>query len=186
MAGKKSPGVGRNEGANLPDQAAVRAALAMEILDQEKMADLRELRKRHRKGAEKHGIVLKDLDDLYKMKDMSDEEVVTWFKRKFNTLGAVFQKMTEQFDLFAPRKGAPERIAAFRHQGMMAGLAGKDPVPPPGLAGDESNEWLEGHKEGHSARAEAWAAQQEEAAAARKAAGSPPTEEHDPDAETQH
>lgn len=161
---RKSPGVGR-DGDNLGDPAAYRNALAMEVLDKERIAAATELRKRHRKGYEKHGVVLADLDDLYKMKDFTDEEIITWFKRKFNALGAVFQKVAEQFDLFAPKKGAPERIAAFRHQGMMAGISGKDAAPPPGLAADESNEWMEGHREGHSARALAWAEQQEEAQA---------------------
>ena len=100
---RKSPGVGR-EGDNLGSQAAYRNALAVEILDKEKIAEATEIRKRHRKGHEKHGVVLADLDDLYKMKDMAFSEIVVWFKRKFNALSAVFDLGT-QFELFTPTKG---------------------------------------------------------------------------------
>lgn len=160
--GRSSPGVGRNEGANLADPAAIRKALAIEVLDKERIKAATEMRKRHRKKAEGQGVVLADLDDLYKMKDMGLSEIVIWFRRKFNALGAVFQELGAQYELFTPAKGAKEVKAAHRHAGMMAGLAGKDALPPPGLEPAESNLWLEGHKEGHAARAEAWAEHQEE------------------------
>lgn len=172
---RKSPGVGR-QGDNLASQAAYRAALAVEILDKEKIAAANEIRKRHRKGHEKNGVVLADLDDLYKMRDMAFSEIVIWFKRKFNALGAVFDLGT-QFDLFTPTKAGKLDLAAFRQAGMMAGLHHKDRDPPPGLAGEEMNVWLAGYDEGYEARLAAWQAQQEEEAEARakaKEASGPP------------
>ena len=151
----KRPKRNEGHGDNLPDHAAIRLALAIEVLDQEKAAELREARKRHRKHAQGNNIDLKDLDRLYALRDSSASDVERFFRRTWNMVGAVFTDLGEQFDLFAPRAAAPARKAAHRHLGLMAGLIGKPADAPPGLTASDLNEWLEGHHEGADTRARA-------------------------------
>lgn len=155
MGKRASPGVGHNAGSELPKQADFRFHLAMEVLDQEEMAKIRERRKKHRKGAEGKGIVVEDLDRLYKMKDLTPDEVLHWFKRQWNALGSLFSDLNEQFNLFAPKPSAPEERAAFEHAGFMAGIQGKPAVAPPNMVGDNLQKWMKGHGEGAAFRVEA-------------------------------
>lgn len=150
---RASSGVGH--GANFAEPSAILAALATEVLQKEKMDELREQRKRSRKRAEANGVVLADLDLLFKKRDEPLSEIEGWFRRQFATLGAFFTDLPAQFDLFAPKPAAPERRAAFRHAGKMAGLKGEDGTPPPNLEGDELNQWMDGHAEGADARSNA-------------------------------
>src|SRR5437899_3831394 len=93
---RASPGIGHGD--NLPDSAAVRAALATEVIFQQKKEALREQHKRARKGMEANGVPLADLDTLYKLRDEPDSEIEAWFRRKFAVLGAVFSSLGEQVD----------------------------------------------------------------------------------------
>ncbi|MBU0801417.1 MAG: hypothetical protein KKA05_10520 [Alphaproteobacteria bacterium] len=146
--GKRSPGVGHNSGAPLAKKENILRALAIEILDKERIQELQEVRKLHRKSAEGQSIVLEDLDRLHKMKDMSGAEIEIWFRRQWNTMGSFFSALFEQYELFAPKAGAPEVEAANRHLGQMAGLTGKPGTPPPQLVGRDQQIWLEGYGDG--------------------------------------
>lgn len=129
-----------------------RHALAMQALLGAEKDKMRERHKRIRKSIEAKGVILKDIDEAYRMKDMSDDEVIMWFKRKAASLGALFTGIVEQFDIFAPKANPTDRKLAFRHIGLMAGLDGKPATAPPNLAGADLNDWLEGHAEGAESR----------------------------------
>lgn len=151
MGKKSSSGIGHN--GDLPSQGAFRVALATEIIFDEHKKVLRERHKRARKGYEKNGIVLSDVDFLFKHKDDTEAEIENLFRRMWNAAGSHFGALAQQFDLFT-QKATGERKAAFKHKGLMAGLKLEDNTPPGNLLPDEQNEWLEGYNEGRDARDE--------------------------------
>lgn len=142
---KNKPGVGHN-GA-LPEYADLRAALAMEVLFNEKKKLLNEQHKRAKKGIGEKGITVEDVKELYGLKDMNEAEIEQYFRRKLHLAGALSTSLAQP-DLFK----SPTKQAAFRHLGLMAGLEGKPPIAPPTAVGDDMNQWLEGHAEGADSR----------------------------------
>jgi len=152
-APRKSPGVGRGE--NLASHEAINNALAMEVLDQEALETVREIRKRHRKNAEQNGVALSDLDDLYKSRDEPISNIVAMIRRKIHYLGSVFHPLRAQTDLFMQASASPEDQHAAKHVGKMAGLKGDPCSPPPALGGEDAQLWIDGHHEGATARAAA-------------------------------
>lgn len=150
---RASPGVNRNL-PNTPEPDAILRALAAEMADQGALIAIRERRKEHRKAAELEGVNLKELDDLYKSRDMTAEEIEAAFRRKWAHFAAVFTSLSDQLDLFVA-KAAPETRAAYGHAGRMAGLAGKACEPPDGLVGEPLQEWLGGWHSAASARSTA-------------------------------
>lgn len=145
---RKSPGIGHNSEI---DSGNVLRALATEILDQKAMEEIRERRKRNRKRAEGNGVPLAHLDRLYRMRDEPLSEVENFFRQSWAVMSAFFKPLREQYDLFAPKPEAPERQAAARHAGLMAGVAGLECKPPPNLSGDDQVEWTSGWHEGNEA-----------------------------------
>ena len=149
---RASPNPGR-DGSNGPAPDDILNALALEIIDQDQMALLRDRRKAHRKSAEGKLVDLKHLDRLYKMRDEPASEIEKMFRSMFTHMSAFWDDLT-QLDLFV-RKSTKEAKAAFGHHGMMAGLKGEDECPPPNLTPEESNEWMQGYDKGATARANA-------------------------------
>lgn len=151
--GRKSPGVGHNsDGALQSKPARIRHHLAIKVLDQEEMDKLRERIKAHSKAAQGDHIPAEDLTRLFKMMGMTATEVEIWMRRQWHVFAAFFTDLGDQFDIFAPKPAASEVRAAYRHHGMMAGIKGEACEPPPTLAGDERQQWIEGHHEGTTAR----------------------------------
>lgn len=143
---RASPGIGHNSEI---DNGNVLRALATEILDQKEMERVRDRRKRNRKRAEGKGVPLEHLDALYKMRDEPLSNIENWFRQRWGVLSAFFKPLRDQYDLFAPKAEAPERQAAARHAGLMAGVKGEECAPPPNLSGDDQVEWTAGWHEGN-------------------------------------
>lgn len=152
---RKKPGVGHNSG--LPDHQTILECLAAQVIMDQKMDALRQQRKTMRKGFESKTVSLEDLDRLNKMKDLSPSEIEGWLKRQANIFGAVFTDLNEQFDMFAPKAGAPERRGAYRIMGRLAAINGKECKAPPNVQGDDLQQFIEGHAEGVTARNKAMA-----------------------------
>lgn len=162
--GRKSPGTGRGE--NLADPAEIRRALAIEILDQERLAEQKEFRKRHRSTAEGKGVNLSELDGLYKRRDDPVHDIFADFKRKLYYFGAIFRPLKQQYDLFTKASESVEMQNAAYQAGLYAGMSAKPASPPPNLAGEDAQLWLEGHGLGIKDRA---AAERERKAEEKKA-----------------
>lgn len=143
---RKSPGIGHNSEI---DSANVLKALATEILDQKEMDRVRERRKRNRKRAEANGVPLSHLDRLYSMRDAPLSEVENFFRQAWGVMAAFFKPLRDQYDLFQPKPEAPERQAAARHAGLMAGVSGAECKAPVNLSGDDQVEWTAGWHEGN-------------------------------------
>lgn len=159
---RSSPAVGRGKAGDNVSDSAIRNSLAVEILIQEKMAGLREERKRARKRAEGNGVNLSDLDALFKMRDKTDTEILSFFQGRMRTFGAFFQNLkvffepkTGQTDMWAVPN---DQRAMISHMGMMAGLKGEKAAPPPTYTQDEVQIWMEAF---HSAAEERKAANME-------------------------
>lgn len=150
--GRASPGVGHNSGANLPTQEDVRTALAMRQLIAEQQAALREKAKRVNKKIEGMSIPVSEIKFLEGLMDKSGSEVEQIFRIKWSLIGAVFDKLFEQFDLFSPKPAAPESRAAHYTLGLLAGVRGKELEIPPAVVGDERNQMIAGHQEGIARR----------------------------------
>lgn len=148
--GRASPGVGHN--GNLPEHGEIRAAMALEILFQEEKKKLNEKHKRARKGLEGKGIILAKLDDQVKRRDDTEQEVEQRFRTDWHYAGATHPGLSEQFDLFLPKKSAPEKRAALFHIGLMAALQGKEQTIVPTWSDDDRNQYLEGYGEGTAKR----------------------------------
>lgn len=161
--GKKSPGTGRGE--NLTSDDAILKALAVEILDQERLDREKEFRKRHRKAAEGNGVVLPDLDALYKRREDPVQDILADFKRRLHYFGAFFKPIRQQFDLFVTSSESVEAQNASAMAGRMAGLTGKPATPPPNLTGEDAQIWLDAHGTAAKARS---AAEKERAAEEKK------------------
>jgi len=151
---KSSPGVGRNDVDPPPPETYLRA-LGMVTLMAEEKKKMGERHKRLRKTIEGYGVALGDVDEMFRMKDSSEEEMISWFKRKAASFGALFSGITEQFDIFAPKPNPTDRKLAFAHIGKMSGLKGEPAKAPPNLAGADLTDWLAGHAEGARARDQA-------------------------------
>lgn len=143
---RKSPGVGRGE--NLASHDAIRTALAMEILDQERLDREKEFRKRHRAGAEKSGVNLSKLDGLFKRRDDQPSDILSDIKSTLHYMGALMMPLRKQYDMFVQASESVEMQNAAYRAGDMAGLTGKPAVPPPNLVGEDSQLWLQGHADG--------------------------------------
>jgi hypothetical protein len=155
--------IGGNSG--LADHGHINNALAMEILDQEELDEVKERRKKHRKGYEMNGVTLADLDDLYRHRDDPIQDVVAMIKRKMHYLGTVFKPLRAQVDMFMQASESPEMQNAAFHAGRMAGLKGADASPPSNVVGEDLQLWLEGQQEGADARAAAKKLRKDEARA---------------------
>lgn len=147
---RASPGVGHNSG--LADHGDIRAALALDILFDEQKATLNERHKRARAAMEGKGVSLAELKFLKGLAGQAGSEVEALFRRQWHFIGAIFEKLTAQYDLFAPKPSAPERQAASFTLGLMAGLYGKELVIPPAIVGDDRDEMIRGHNEGADRR----------------------------------
>lgn len=150
MGKRASPGVGHN--GDGPSPEAMNLSLAVEILDQEAMAEIRERRKRHRATSEGRGVQLNMLDMVFKRKDDSPQDIEKMFREMWGHFSAYFSDLGQQYDLFTPKPAAPQLQAAYRHQGLMAALKGEDAAPPPLLVGDDLQKWQDGFNEGAAAR----------------------------------
>lgn len=158
--GKKSPGTGRGE--NLTSDEAILKALAVEILDQERLDREKEFRKRHRKAAEANGVVLPDLDALYKRREDPVSDILADMKRRMHYFGAFFKPIRQQFDMFVTASESIEAQNAAAMAGRLAGLNGKPATPPPNLTGEDAQIWLEAHGLATKARAAAEKERKEE------------------------
>lgn len=158
--GRKSPGVGRGE--NLAAPEAIRRALAIEILDQERLDREKEFRKRHRKGAELNGVVLQELDKLYRRREDSVQDIFADFKRALYYAGAIFRPLKQQYDLFIQASDSVEMQNAAYQAGLYAGMSNKPATPPANLSGEDAQLWLEGHGIGLKDRAAAEKERKEE------------------------
>jgi hypothetical protein len=145
---RASPRPGREGNGPTPEE--IMDAMAKELLDQENAKRVREMRKRHRAEFEAKGGNLGHLDELYRRRDDTAEEIQSFFTGMFKTFGAYFDEFA-QMDFFT-RKTTKTEKASFEHAGMMAGLKGEIGTPPPNLVGDEIQDWLTGHAKGSSAR----------------------------------
>lgn len=150
---RKSPGVGRGE--NLAGDDAILKALAVEVLDQEAAAKVKEMRKRHRSGAEKNGISLGDLDMLYKRREDPVQTILGDIKRMIHYMGAIFKPVRTQYDMFVTASESIDTQHAAALAGRMAGITGKPPRPPPNLVGEDAQIWLDSHSTAAKARREA-------------------------------
>ena len=151
---RASSGIGHNSGAEPSTPEDFRRALAIEILDQEEMAKIREKRKVNRKAAEGKRVLLPVLDNVYKHKDDTEDEIVIWFKNQLHGFSALFTDLGKQFGMFDAKPEATEVRGAARHHGFMAGITGKPNTAPPGTSGDRLQMWMEGWHEGHEARSD--------------------------------
>lgn len=145
---RASPRPGREGNGPTPDE--IMDAVAKELLDKENAKRVNEMRKRHRADFEAKGGNLSHLDELFKRRDDSAEEIQAYFAGMFRTFGAYFEEFSEM-DLFT-RKTTKVEKASFEHAGMMAGLKGEPGTPPPNLVGDEIQDWLSGYAKGSGAR----------------------------------
>ena len=151
-SGRRSPAVGRGE--NLASHDAIRKALAMEILDQERLDREKEFRKRHRAGAEKSGVNLSKLDMLFKRREDQPNDILADIKSTMHYLGAVILPLRKQYDMFVTASESVEAQNAAWRAGEMAGLNGKPAQPPANLVGEDAQLWLEGHGIAAKVRAE--------------------------------
>lgn len=149
---RASPRPGRDQANDT--SGAYLSALAVEVLDQEQMKIVRERRKVHRATAEGKGVVLGHLDWLYKMRDEEEGEIEKYFRGMWSAATSLFSGLATQMDMFVV-KSPRERLAAFRHKGLMAGLKGDEAEPPKNFAGDQLQAWQDGFNEGAAARADA-------------------------------
>ena len=151
MPERASPSVGHGE--NLPDAQTYLKALALENQMQEKVKALREKHKQVRKAIEGSGVNLDDLKTLYKLKDSSDTEIETWFRRKWGALSAFFGGVRAKFgdDLFAGYAEPDGHREGWVHRGRMAGVTGAEAAPPKGVTTEEIGWWMEGFHEGNDA-----------------------------------
>lgn len=145
---RASPRPGRT--GNGPPLEEIEDALAVEILDQENLKMLREVRKRHRTTAEGKGVNLGQLDDLYRRRDDAAEEIMDYFRGLFRTFSAHFEAFTEM-DFFVKKTTTSEK-AGFEHVGRMAGLKGEPGAAPQNLVGEEQQDWLKGYARGSASR----------------------------------
>lgn len=150
---RKSPGIGHN--GDLADPAAIRKALAVEILDQELADKLRERRKKHRKAAEGQTVNLAQLDALFRKRKDPITTILSDIKATMHYAGAIFAPLKKQFDLFIEGSASVENQHAAHQAGLFAGLNGESPKPPPNLAGEDIQLWMEGHALGAGSRNEA-------------------------------
>lgn len=150
---RASPGTGRAAGpghnSGLPDHGAVRKALAVEFIFEERKKKLNEEHKRARKKMQGDGIVLDDLTDLKGMKDKTGSELVDLFRRRWHLAGALHADKFEQLDLFVQKSDAPTRTAHFT-MGMMQGLKGAELEVPPMVVGEDRQLMIDGHNEGRA------------------------------------
>lgn len=157
-SGRQSPGVGRagiGDNSGMASYEAITKALAVEVIDQEEAAKLRELRKMHRKAAEGSRVDLSMLDILYRKRDDAISDIFAYIKGQMHYLGTIFTPLRAQVDLFMKASDSPEMQHAARHAGRMAGLKGEKGTPPPNLVGEDVQLWMQGYGDGSSARAEA-------------------------------
>lgn len=150
MVKKASPGVA-GIGDNGPAQADIRIALATDLLFDAKKKDLNEHHKRARSGFGEKGIGIEQLKWLKTMKDMAPSEIIAEFTSKWHFIGAVFQELPGQMDLFTAKGSDPKIKAAHYTMGMLAGLQNKPLIIPPAIVGDDRNEMIKGHADGMDA-----------------------------------
>lgn len=154
MTRRASPSVGHGE--NTPDASAYLKALALEVGMQKRKADLREKHKRVRAAIEGSGVVLKDLDTLYKKRDDSPEEIEGFLRRQFAAFSSLFVGL-RRYE-FLTERGEVDRLESRRLTGRLAGIVAEDDEnarPPAGLIEDELQAWTEGFQEGAAARSAA-------------------------------
>jgi hypothetical protein len=154
MPRRASPSVGHGE--NTPDASAYLKALALEVGMQKRKDDLREKHKRVRAAIEGSGVVLKDLDTLYKKRNDSPEEIEGWLRRQFAAFSSLFVGL-RRYDFLTERDQA-DRMDSRRMAGRLAGIVTDDEEsakPPAGLIEDELQAWTEGFQEGAAARSAA-------------------------------
>lgn len=149
MTTRASPRPGRDK--TNDTSAAYLSALAVEVLDQEQMKLVRERRKTHRTAAEGKGVDLGHLDKLYKMRDEDEATIEKYFRGMWGAFTSLFSGLATQMDMFVV-KAPRERLAAFRHKGLMVGLKGEEAEPPKNFSGDELQAWQDGFNEGAEAR----------------------------------
>lgn len=167
MTKRASPGVNRNI-PNDPDPEAIQRALANEVVMKEAIQLLTEKRKSLRKTAEGEGVVLAELDDLYKRRDDEPDEILAMFRRKWSHFTAFFQDLGDQLDLFTARSVTRSDKAGYEHAGRMAGLTGKPCEAPDGLVGEGLQMWMEGWHTAHERRVNARSTLADDIAAAFK------------------
>ncbi len=149
-APRSSPGVGHN--GPPVEHGVINQALADIIFYDEQVKLLNEKKKAMRKGWEGRRVILSEVDNLAKMKDEPESKIIEFFKTRFHYLGAVFTGLPKQFDLFTRKVDAPEKEAAYRHMGLMAGIKGEDPTCPANLSGEALQLWTDGYNEGAGKR----------------------------------
>lgn len=147
---RASPGVGHN--GPPVDHDIINQALSDCIFYDEQVKLLNEKKKAMRKGWEGRRVILSEIDNLVKMKDEPESKIIEFFRTRFHYLGAVFRGLPKQFDLFTAKVDAPEKEAAYRHMGFMAGVKGEDPTVPANLSGEALQLWTDGYNDGAAKR----------------------------------
>lgn len=156
-------------GHNGPDRETYLKHQAIAILDAEKAAELRDIRKRHRKDAELAGVPLGHMDWVINILKQPVGEIAGFFRDRLTLLSHNGVNLNAKLDV---NKVLGDHTEDQTFAGQLAAMKGTPCSPPANLTPNEQQTWIRGWHEGKKARdaAKSQAGDEDEARAEKAAA----------------